>query len=119
MEGEVDGEVEVGGGAPEAEQRGVVGARGGLGGLEGAEPHPYLVRGVLDLRHPPPRRPLPDAHEALPSPLCSRRGADRRCPWFRPCRRRDAGGVGLVVVVRGEVSLCGGQLALHRHVWKN
>jgi hypothetical protein len=49
----------------------VVGPRRLLGGLERAEPHPYLVRGVLDLRHPPPGRPLPDAHEPLASGLAA------------------------------------------------
>jgi len=41
----------------------VVGPRRFLGGLECAEPHPYLLGGILDLGHPPPRGPLPDAHE--------------------------------------------------------
>jgi hypothetical protein len=68
VEGEVHGEVEVGGGALEAEQRGVVGASGGLGGGVGAEPYPRLLVGRPDLRHP--RAPAPHAHAlvlALPA----------------------------------------------------
>jgi hypothetical protein len=64
---------EVGAGVGAAQEAGglVVGPRRLLGGLERAEPHPYLVRGVLDLRHPPPGRPLPDAHEPLASGLAA------------------------------------------------
>ena len=59
----VDGEVEDGGGAGRREGGLVVGERGGLGGVEGAEPHAGApARGVPDLggeRAPRPR-PHPD-----------------------------------------------------------
>jgi hypothetical protein len=67
VEGQVHGEVEVGGGALEADQRGVVGARGGLGGGVGAEPYPRLLVGRPDLRHPRPPAPHPHAL-VLPRP---------------------------------------------------
>lgn len=56
---------EVGARVGTAEETGglVVGPGSLLGGLERAEPHPDLLGGVLDLGHPPPRWPLPDAHK--------------------------------------------------------
>ncbi|MQL99988.1 hypothetical protein Taro_032712 [Colocasia esculenta] len=56
---------EVGSGVGAAEEACglVVGPRCLLGRLEGAQPHAYLLGGVLDLRHPPPGGPLPHAHE--------------------------------------------------------
>jgi len=78
---------EVGAGFVASEESGglVVGLGGGLGGLEGAEPHSDLLRGVLDLGHPAPRRALPDADELavviaalLPAPRLGRLGLRRR-----------------------------------------
>ncbi|CAM0906429.1 unnamed protein product [Alopecurus aequalis] len=78
---------EVGARLGAAEEAGglVVGARGGVGGLEGAEPHADLLRGVLDLGHPAARRPLADADELavaaaalLPAPRLGRLGCQRR-----------------------------------------
>jgi hypothetical protein len=40
---------------------GVVGARGGVGRREGAEPHSDAAHGVADLRRPLAPRPLPHA----------------------------------------------------------
>ena len=70
-------------GAAEEARGLVVGARGGVSGLEGAEPHADLLRRVLDLRHPPPRRPLPDADE-----LAVARAALLPPPRLRRLRRR-------------------------------
>lgn len=66
VEREAEREVEVGRRAPEAEQRGVVRARRGLGGGVGAEPYPRLLAGRPHLRHP--RAPAPHPH-ALVLPL--------------------------------------------------
>jgi hypothetical protein len=101
VEGEVHGEVEVGGGALEAEQGGVVGARGGLGGGVGAEPYPGLLVGRPDLRHP--GAPAPHPH-ALVLPLAAaRRAAATTALLPRRRRRRIAGGVGRRVLELGAL----------------
>jgi hypothetical protein len=61
-------EVRRGSPTPEAEQRGVVGARRGLGGGVGAEPDPRLLAWRAHLRHP--RAPAPHLH-ALVRPFIS------------------------------------------------
>ena len=68
VEREAEREVEVGRGrgALEAEQRGVVGARRGVGGGVGSQPYPRLLARRPDLRHP--RAPAPHPH-ALVRPL--------------------------------------------------
>jgi hypothetical protein len=77
--------------ASEAEQRGVVGARRGLGGGVGAEPDPRLLARRPHLRHP--RAPAPHPH-ALVRPLISaavprrrrRRGRRRLHHGLMSCR---------------------------------
>jgi hypothetical protein len=69
------GEVDLGLGPPDASRGAVVGARGGLGGGEGAEPDARALGGVADLCRPLAPRPPPDAavHRlalALPRRLC-------------------------------------------------
>jgi hypothetical protein len=60
------GEVELGAAAAEPERGAVVGPRGGLGRIEGAQPHARRLVRVPDLRRPLPPRPLP--HSAVPPP---------------------------------------------------
>lgn len=69
--------------APEEAGSLVVGPRRLLGGLERAQPHPDLLGGVLDLSHPPPGGPLPDAHElaAAATAFGSHFGLGFLCDW--------------------------------------
>jgi hypothetical protein len=85
--GRMRGRPEVGARVGAAEEAGglVVEARGLLGGVE---PHADLLDRVLDLRHPPPRRPLPHADEPLPSSmLLLRRHRGHAATTRRPCAR--------------------------------
>lgn len=59
------GEVEVGGGASEVEDGGVVGASGGDGGRVRAEPNPRPLVGLPYLSHPFPPLPHPYASVCL------------------------------------------------------
>lgn len=68
--------------APEEAGGLVVCPRCFLRGLKRAEPHPDLLGGVLDLSHPPPGGPLPDAHElAAASTIGSCFGFGFLCDW--------------------------------------
>jgi hypothetical protein len=81
------GEVGAGGGPAERSGSGVVGVRGGLGAVVGAEPDRGLLGRVPDLGGVAPRRPPP--HAAVPN-LRRRRGLLRR--RLRPAHRGRRGG---------------------------
>jgi hypothetical protein len=75
------GEVGPGERAAQGPRGHVVGARRGLGGVEGAEPDARALHRVPDLRREPAPRPLP--HAPVP-----RRRVAHRAPLSTACRRR-------------------------------